>query len=83
MKTPSGFETYGNFDLGSGDTENQEETKRYTKRELSNSSCVRSFTLPELADHERIEVLYEDGILKVDIGKKEESNMASRQIELK
>lgn len=48
-----------------------------------NSSFVRSFTLPELADYSRIEARYEDGILKVDIAKKEEAKMASRQIELK
>jgi HSP20 family protein len=39
--------------------------------------------LPELADHSRIEAAYEDGVLKVDIAKKEEAKMASRQIELK
>ena len=63
--------------------ENSDENKRYAKREFSYSSFVRSFTLPEQADHNRIEASYEDGILKVDIAKKEEAKMASRQIELK
>jgi HSP20 family protein len=64
-------------------TENSEEAKRCSKREFSYTSFVRSFTLPDHADHNRIEAHYEDGILLVDIAKKEEAKMASRQIELK
>jgi HSP20 family protein len=64
-------------------SESKEEGKRFSKREFSYTSFVRSFTLPELADHSRIEAAYEDGVLKVDIAKKEEAKMASRQIELK
>ena len=63
--------------------ENNEESKRYNKREFGYSSFVRSFTLPDAADHSRIEASYEDGILKVAIAKKEEEKLISRQIELK
>lgn len=63
--------------------ESKEEDKRFSKREFSYTSFVRSFTLPDVADHGRIEAAYEDGVLKVDIAKKEEAKMASRQIELK
>jgi HSP20 family protein len=63
--------------------ESKEEDKRFSKREFSYTSFVRSFTLPEMADPNRIEAAYEDGVLKVDIAKKEEAKMASRQIELK
>jgi HSP20 family protein len=63
--------------------ESSEEGKRFSKREFSYAPFLRSFTLPELADHSRIEAIYEDGVLKVDIAKKEEAKMASRQIELK
>jgi HSP20 family protein len=63
--------------------ESSEDGKRFSKKEFSYTSFVRSFTLPELADHSRIEAAYEDGVLKVDIAKKEEARMASRQIELK
>ena len=63
--------------------ENREEGKRFSKKEFNYASFVRSFTLPELADPGRIEAAYEDGVLKVDIAKKEEAKMASRQIELK
>jgi len=63
--------------------ESKEDDKRFSKKEFSYTSFVRSFTLPEVADHNRIEAAYEDGVLKVDIAKKEEAKMASRQIELK
>ncbi|MDB5127271.1 Hsp20/alpha crystallin family protein [Mucilaginibacter sp.] len=57
--------------------------RKYNKREYSYSSFVRSFTLPELADQDRIEAAYEDGVLKIDVAKKEEAKTVSRQIELK
>jgi HSP20 family protein len=63
--------------------ESHEEGKRFSKKEFNYTSFVRSFTLPELADQSRIEAAYEDGVLKVEIAKKEEAKMASRQIELK
>jgi HSP20 family protein len=63
--------------------ENNTEGKRYSKKEFSYTSFVRSFTLPDLADHNRIEAAFEDGVLTIDIAKKEEAKKASRQIELK
>jgi HSP20 family protein len=63
--------------------ENTENRKKYNKREYSYSSFVRSFTLPELADYNAIEASYEDGILKIDLPKKEEAKTVSRQIEIK
>jgi HSP20 family protein len=64
-------------------TENSEESKHYNKREFSYSSFVRSFTLPDQADFNQIEARYENGILNLNIAKKEEAKMVSRQIELK
>lgn len=63
--------------------ENTNNNRKYSKREYSYSSFVRSFTLPELADDNRIEAAYEDGVLKIDIAKKEEAKGISRQIEIK
>jgi HSP20 family protein len=63
--------------------ENNADNKRYAKREYSYSSFVRSFSLPELADSNKIEASYENGILKLDIAKREEAKNTSRQIELK
>lgn len=64
-------------------TEQTENEKKYNKREYSYTSFARSFTLPESADDGGIEATYNDGVLKIDVSKKEEAKMASRQIEIK
>jgi HSP20 family protein len=64
-------------------TENTENNKKYNKREFSYTSFVRSFTLPETADDSRIEAVYNDGVLQIDVAKKEEAKAVSRQIEIK
>jgi HSP20 family protein len=64
-------------------TEQTENGRKFNKREYSFSSFVRSFSLPEMADQEQINAAYEDGILKIDVAKKEEAKTISRQIELK
>jgi len=64
-------------------SENTDNDRKYTKKEYSYSSFVRSFTLPDLADHSRIEATYESGVLKIDLAKKEEAKNLSRQIEIK
>lgn len=63
--------------------ENNDEQKNYNKREYSYSSFVRSFTLPESADDSGIEAEYLDGILKINIAKREEAKTVRRQIEVK
>jgi len=64
-------------------SENNDSQKNYTKREFSYSSFVRSFTLPESADQNSIDATYKDGVLQIDIAKKEEAKSVSRQIEIK
>jgi HSP20 family protein len=64
-------------------TENTDNNRKYNKREYSYSSFVRSFNLPDLADETQIEAAYEDGVLKIDVAKKEEAKTVTRQIELK
>jgi HSP20 family protein len=63
--------------------ENNDEQKNYNKREYSYSSFVRSFTLPESADDSGVEAEYLDGILKINIAKREEAKTIRRQIEVK
>lgn len=64
-------------------TDNQDNQKNYSKREYSYQSFVRSFTLPESADDSNINATYTDGILKIDIAKREEAKAVRRQIEIK
>ena len=63
--------------------ENVEEGKKYSKREYSYTSFVRSFTLPEVADQAKIEAEYTDGILKLNVAKKEEAKVQTREISVK
>jgi len=63
--------------------EQQDNQKNYSKREFSYSSFVRSFTLPESADDDNINATYTDGILSIDIAKREEAKVMRRQIEIK
>ncbi|WP_316818273.1 Hsp20/alpha crystallin family protein [Pedobacter nyackensis] len=63
--------------------EGKQEDRNYAKREYSYSSFVRSFTLPESADENGIQATYKDGVLAIDIPKREEVKAVSRQIEIK
>lgn len=63
--------------------QNHEQERNYNKREFSYSSFVRSFTLPDAANENGIEAKYVDGVLCIDIAKREEAKMQSRQIEIK
>jgi HSP20 family protein len=63
--------------------ENTAEAKKYSKREYSYSSFVRSFTLPDSVDHSKIEADYTDGILKLTVAKREEAKFQSREIAVK
>ena len=63
--------------------ENVEEGKKYSKREYTYNSFVRSFTLPESADQSKIAAEYTDGILKLNVTKKEEAKFQTREIAVK
>lgn len=62
--------------------ESKVEDKKYSKREYSYSSFRRSFTLPDSIDHGKISATYVDGILTLDIGKREEAKIVTKQIEV-
>jgi|SRR5215217_646779 len=64
-------------------TETTDETKKYSKREYNFNSFSRSFTLPQSADSSKIDAAYVDGILTLNIAKKEEAKFQSREITLK
>jgi HSP20 family protein len=63
---------------------NEQQAERdFSRKEYSYHSFVRSFTLPDSADDARIEASYINGILKIDIAKKDEAKIVQRQIEIK
>ena len=54
------------------EAENSKE-ENYSKREFSYSSFQRSFTLPKTVENDKIKATYTDGILRLNIPKKEEA----------
>lgn len=64
-------------------SENTEDAKKYNRREYSFGSFVRSFTLPEFADQNNINAQYNDGILHIVVGKREEAKNVTREIAIK
>ncbi len=56
---------------------------KYTRREFKTASFKRSFILPKTVDVEKIDAVYEQGILRVHLPKKEEAKVSlSRQISI-
>lgn len=62
------------------EVEDNERDNGYVRREFSYSSFNRNFTLPESVDNSNIEAKYHDGILKVNIPKKEEAKRKPSRI---
>jgi|SRR5690606_12139 len=63
--------------------ENEGGDKVYSKKEFSYLSFTRSFSLPDSVDYTRIDAVYENGVLIVSVGKKEDAIVAKRSIEVK
>ena len=61
----------------SSEVENQkeEEGRNYSRKEFFYGSFSRSFTLPKIIDMDKIKADYVDGILKVNLPKKEEAKL--------
>lgn len=64
-------------------TENEQTDKTFTRKEFSYGSFKRSFTLPENVNTENIGAKYENGILKLELPKKEvEVAKTTKQIQV-
>jgi HSP20 family protein len=59
--------------------ENEKRENNYTRREFGYNSFSRSFNLPTNTNEDNIEASYTDGVLKLRIEKKQESNEKSRK----
>ena len=59
----------------------EEKEGGYVRRERSFGEYVRSFSLPDFADIEKLEAHYEDGVLKLTIPKRAEAK--PRQVKVK
>ncbi len=54
-------------------TEEEETKEDYTRKEFGYASFKRTFILPETVEEDKIEAAYTDGILSLNIPKKEEA----------
>ena len=66
----------------SRETKNEEKNERFTRREFSVSAFKRSFKLPATVNQEAIAAVYENGILNVTLGKKEEAKPVVKTIQI-
>lgn len=57
----------------------KEEGKNYTRKEFYYGSFSRSFTLPKTIDMEQIKADYENGILKINLPKKDEARVEMKK----
>jgi HSP20 family protein len=53
--------------------ENEVKEERFHRKEFSFKAFSRSFKVPSLVDTEKIEAIYEDGVLNLSLPKKEEA----------
>lgn len=65
---------------GSSKGEKKEERKNYLRREYESSSFVRSFSLPDDANEDKVSSHYEEGILKIKVDKKEMTVKSSKKV---
>ncbi len=54
---------------------NEEQKENYVRREFGFNSFKRTFTLPEMVDADKIKANHKDGILTINIPKKEEAKV--------
>lgn len=54
---------------------NEEKAENYLRREFTVSTFRRTFRLPRTVESDQISAVYENGVLKLDLPKKEEAKM--------
>ena len=55
------------------ESEKEDSSRKFSRREYEYRSFSRSFTLPEGVDRDRIDARYENGVLQLTLNKKEEA----------
>ena len=66
------------------ENETKENGGRFTRREFSYSSFKRAFSLPESVDPEKVSAKYNEGVLKINLPKREDAKVqAKRMIDIK
>lgn len=60
--------------------ESENKTDKFTRREFSYNSFKRSFTLPDSIDSSKINANYVDGVLIIDLPKREEAKVQPKRL---
>ena len=78
-KSDFNIDVEGNMLTISSEKEESKEEKddRYSRKEYNYSSFSRSFTLPEEVMKDKIEAVYEDGVLRLTLPKTEQAKKAA------
>lgn len=63
-------------------SENEDKDDGYLRKEFGHYSFSRSFTLPDTVNEDEISAKYEEGILHVNLPKREEIVVKPKQIEI-
>ena len=64
------------------DEHEEKDDKGYVRREYSNSSYYRTFTLPENVDEDKIDATLDKGILKLELPKKPVEEKPKKKVEV-
>lgn len=59
--------------------EKEDKNEKYTRKEFSYNSFTRSFQLPKTANSDKVDAKYENGLLKLEVAKKEEAIKQGRK----
>jgi HSP20 family protein len=62
--------------------EEEEKNEKFTRKEFRYNAFSRSFSLPDNAKEDDLKALYENGLLKVTIAKKQIESPKRKQIEV-
>lgn len=57
-----------------------EKNGRFTRREFSYSTFKRAFSLPETVDNEKISASYNNGVLEINLPKREEAKVQPKRL---
>ena len=65
--------------LAEKEAQKEEDTKNYTRKEFVYGCFSRSFTLPKSIDSDKIKAEYKNGILNIELPKKEEEQAKAKR----
>lgn len=62
------------------ENETEDKERQFTRREFSFESFRRSFTLPDTIDYSKINASYENGVLIIELPKREEARTQPKRV---